>query len=85
MPVLGDWEFNLRALALGDFGFVPDALAYYHQRRQADDAVYGNSVTAGTADHQRYDTLLRNNIIRIALRDNPALIGRAAAGIARAA
>jgi glycosyltransferase involved in cell wall biosynthesis len=75
MPVLGDWEFNLRALALGDFGFIAEPLAYYHQRRDATDPVYGNSVIAGTADHQRYDVLLRNNVIRLALRDNPALIG----------
>jgi glycosyltransferase involved in cell wall biosynthesis len=75
MPVLGDWEFNLRALALGDFGFVQESLAYYHHRREPFDPVYGNSVTAGTADHQRYDVLLRNSVIRLALRDNPALIG----------
>jgi glycosyltransferase involved in cell wall biosynthesis len=75
MPVLGDWEFNLRALALGDFGFIPEPLAYYHQRRDSTDPIYGNSVVAGTADHQRYDVLLRNNVIRLALRDNPALIG----------
>ncbi len=75
MPVLGDWEFNLRALALGDFGFITETLAYYHQRRDSSDPVYGNSVIAGTADHQRYDVLLRNSVIRLALRDNPALIG----------
>jgi glycosyltransferase involved in cell wall biosynthesis len=75
MPVLGDWEFNLRALALGDFGLVQESLAYYHHRRDPVDLVYGNSVTAGTADHQRYDVLLRNSVIRLALRDNPALIG----------
>jgi glycosyltransferase involved in cell wall biosynthesis len=75
MPVLGDWEFNLRALALGDFGFIRDSLACYHQRRDPSDPVYGNSVVAGTEDHQRYDVLLRNNVIRLALHDNPALIG----------
>jgi len=73
--VLGDWEFNLRALLLGDFGFIPEPLAYYHQRRDPEDPVYGNSVVAATAEHQRYDVLLRNNIIRLALRDNPPLLG----------
>jgi glycosyltransferase involved in cell wall biosynthesis len=75
MPVLGDWEFNLRAMALGDFGFIGEPLAYYHQRREPCDPDYGNTVIAGTTDHQRYDVLLRNSIIRVALRDNPALIG----------
>ncbi len=75
MPVLGDWEFNLRVLALGDFGSIQEPLAFYHQRRDLHDPVYGNSVVAGTADHQRYDVLLRNNVIRLALHDNPALIG----------
>jgi glycosyltransferase involved in cell wall biosynthesis len=75
MPVLGDWEFNLRAMALGDFGFIGEPLAYYHQRREPCEPDYGNTVIAGTADHQRYDVLLRNSIIRVALRDNPSMIG----------
>jgi hypothetical protein len=75
MPVLGDWEFNLRAMALGDFGFIDEPLANYHQRREPCDSQYGNTVIAGTADHQRYDVLLRNSIIRVALRDNPSMIG----------
>jgi glycosyltransferase involved in cell wall biosynthesis len=75
MPVLGDWEFNLRAMALGDFGFIGEPLAFYHQRREPCDPDYGNTVIAATADHQRYDVLLRNSIIRVALRDNPSMIG----------
>jgi glycosyltransferase involved in cell wall biosynthesis len=75
MPVLGDWEFNLRALAIGDFGVVDETLAYYHHRRDGADPVYGNSVVAGTRHHQQYDVLLRNSVIRLALRDNPAMIG----------
>jgi len=75
MPVLGDWEFNLRALAFGDLGVIEEPLAFYHQRRGLTDPVYGNSVIAGTHEHQRYDTMLRNSVIRLALRDNPALIG----------
>jgi glycosyltransferase involved in cell wall biosynthesis len=75
LPVLGDWEFNLRVMALGDFGFIDEPLAYYHQRREPCASGYGNTVIAGTMDHQRYDVLLRNSIIRVALRDNPATIG----------
>jgi len=75
MPVLGDWEFNLRAMALGDFGFIDETLAYYHKRRDPTDAVYGNSIIAATEEHQRYDVLLRNSIIRVALRSEPSLIG----------
>ncbi len=75
MPVLGDWEFNLRVLALGDFGSIQEPLAFYHQRRGLHGSVYGNSVVAATADHQRYDVLLRNSVIRMALHDNPALLG----------
>ncbi|MBS0559832.1 MAG: glycosyltransferase family 2 protein [Proteobacteria bacterium] len=75
MPVLGDWEFNLRALAFGDLGVIEEPLAFYHLRRGLADPVYGNSVIAGTREHQRYDVLLRNSVIRLALRNNPALIG----------
>jgi len=74
LPVLGDWEFNIRALLLGDIDFIDRPLAYYHHR-QAASGVYGNSVVDGHAKHVRYNCLLRNSLLRLALEQNPANIG----------
>lgn len=37
LPVLGDWEFNLRALTVGRFDFFPERLANYHTRTLDSD------------------------------------------------
>ena len=52
LPVLGDWEFNLRAVAAGDFVFIPERLAHYHTRTPESDAVSGNSITVGEELHR---------------------------------
>ena len=75
LPVLGDWEFNLRAMILGDLGRIERPLAYYHHRRQTDDALSGNTVISGHEKRERYNVLLRNSIMRLALQANPELIG----------
>jgi glycosyltransferase involved in cell wall biosynthesis len=70
MPVLGDWDFNLRLLSLGDIGTIEHRLAAYHHRDNGGP-VYGNSVTAGLDRHKIYDTLYRNALLREALKDPP--------------
>ncbi|MGA0118223.1 MAG: glycosyltransferase family 2 protein [Ilumatobacteraceae bacterium] len=52
LPVLGDWEFNLRALTVGDFVFMPERLANYHTRTPDSDVAAGNSITVGQNLHQ---------------------------------
>ncbi len=46
LPVLGDWEFNIRAALAGDIASVDAPLAYYHHRHAPGQAAYGNTVTA---------------------------------------
>lgn len=75
LPVLGDWEFALRALTLGDIGTIDDLLANYHIRQDGADTAYGNTTVEAAASHERYNVLLRNSAIREALRHEPALIG----------
>lgn len=75
LPVLGDWEFSLRALTLGDIAVIDEPLAYYHHRQPAAGAQYGNSVSHGVDRHQKFDVLLRNSAIRHALRADPSLVG----------
>jgi len=52
LPVLGDWEFNLRAVVAGEFQFVPERLAHYHTRTPESDAFSGNSITVGEELHR---------------------------------
>jgi hypothetical protein len=52
LPVLGDWEFNLRAVTVGEFAFVAERLARYHTRTLDSDAVSGNSITVGEELHR---------------------------------
>jgi len=65
LPVLGDWDFNIRFLQRFDIGVLPEKLANYHHRvRAAGSAEYGNTVIAGIDTHLRYDTLIRNRLLR---------------------
>lgn len=52
LPVLGDWEFNLRAVEAGPFLFLPDVLARYHTRTPESDVSSGNSITVGVDLHR---------------------------------
>ena len=52
LPVLGDWEFNLRAVTVGEFAFVAERLAHYHTRTLDSDAVSGNSIIVGEELHR---------------------------------
>jgi glycosyltransferase involved in cell wall biosynthesis len=53
LPVLGDWDFNLRAVEAGPFVFVPQRLANYHTRTPESDVSSGNSITVGQELHRR--------------------------------
>ncbi|KFB78419.1 MULTISPECIES: glycosyltransferase family A protein [Candidatus Accumulibacter] len=66
LPVLGDWDFNLRFLENYDIGVIPKALANYHHRRSLTDAQshYGNSLYAGQNRHIEYDAIVRNRLLR---------------------
>ncbi len=63
LPVLGDWEFNLRFLQRYDIGLIPEILAYYHHRVDSG-AQYGNTVTVGEDKHALYNGLIRNEKLR---------------------
>ena len=69
LPVLGDWEFNLRAVREGGFVFVPERLTNYHTRTPESDRAAGNSITVGEDLHlrvkkelqERWDTEMEPN------------------------
>jgi GT2 family glycosyltransferase len=58
LPVLGDWEFNLRAVTAGPFVFVAERLANYHIRTPESDVATGNSITVGRDRHRETKTML---------------------------
>jgi cellulose synthase/poly-beta-1,6-N-acetylglucosamine synthase-like glycosyltransferase len=63
LPVLGDWEFNLRFLSRFDIGVHPGTLANYHFR-PADRGAAGNTVAAGLDLHVEWDAAIRNRMLR---------------------
>ncbi|MDP5209203.1 glycosyltransferase family A protein [Microbulbifer sp. 2205BS26-8] len=66
LPVLGDWDFNLRFLNLENIGVVKECLANYHHRdvNSQGDSSYSNSVIGGISKHQEYEPIVRNKFIR---------------------
>jgi glycosyltransferase involved in cell wall biosynthesis len=63
LPVLGDWDFNLRFLLEAEIGVVDEVLSYYHQREAASGS-YANSITGGIGKHIEYDAIVRNRMMR---------------------
>jgi hypothetical protein len=53
LPVLGDWEFNLRAVLAGGFVYLPERLANYHTRTPDSETASGNSITVGIDLHHQ--------------------------------
>lgn len=60
LPVLGDWEFNLRAVREGGFHFHPEPLARYHTRTPDSDTGSGNTITAGRDLHESTRAMLQD-------------------------
>ncbi len=70
LPVLGDWEYNIRFMLKYDVWLHPEYLAFYHHRTSAQGAL-GNSIFAGRLTHRHYQQLLQNNWIRKSLAESP--------------
>jgi glycosyltransferase involved in cell wall biosynthesis len=64
LPVLGDWDFNLRFLARHDIGMIPDRLANYHVRDVGERQLYGNTTSAGIRKHIEFTAVVRNRYLR---------------------
>ncbi len=72
MPILGDWDYNLRVLLLGDIGVLPEQLAFYHQRPASEAPTrYANT----DADRHAVGTALyRNSRLRALGAADPAAL-----------
>lgn len=70
LPVVGDWNFNLKVLARGPLEYLGDEpYAYWHQRT-GDAGSAGNSVIESRGDHAKYDALLRDEALRAYVQDH---------------
>lgn len=66
LPVIGDWEFNIRFLEKFDITVHPEYLAFWHQRPKTMDGL-GNSVIANTDLHEIYRSRMINKWVRQSL------------------
>jgi glycosyltransferase involved in cell wall biosynthesis len=64
LPVLGDWEFNVRFLQKFEIGVLAERLARYHHRQPSIDVAYRNTVVSKVDIHRHYTALLRNSWLR---------------------
>lgn len=74
LPVVGDWEFNLRFIRHFDITYVPDTTAYYHVRDSVRGDSSDNSI-AKAITHQHYRTLIINRHIRQAMDQGTLSLG----------
>lgn len=72
LPVVGDWEFNLRVAARHGIAMVDELLAYWSHRPDGVGAD-GNSVYARQRDHQIHDARVRAAAMRRDLAENADL------------
>lgn len=75
LPVLGDWDFNLRFMRRYDIFLISEELAYYHHRLRITSGAFSNSVIGEDAKHLFYDTLLRNELLREDIENDRIGIG----------
>jgi glycosyltransferase involved in cell wall biosynthesis len=74
LPVLGDWEFNIRFLRHFDIEVLPELLANYHWRMN-ESGIYGNTVVAGIDRHAVVAARLQNELLRQDLDDGKLGVG----------
>ena len=72
---LGDWEFLLRLLLVGDIGHIDVPLANYHHRVRDSAGPYGNTVVDQQAARAEQLVLLHNAMLRAGLQDQPEMLG----------
>lgn len=83
LPVLGDWEFNIRFLRHHDIMIIPQVLAFYHHRIEEGGTVYGNSIIADKQKHDFYRQLLKNEWLRNDLESGATSLGALANAMPR--
>lgn len=74
LPVVGDWEFNLRFIRHFDIAYVPNTTAYYHVRMESRGDSSDNSISKALS-HQHYRSLIINRHIRQSMDEGSLTLG----------
>jgi len=74
LPVLDDWDFNLRFTQCFEIGVVPQRLANYHKRYR-EKAAYGNTISVDRLRDAFFEASIRNHYLRIDIRENKQGLG----------
>jgi glycosyltransferase involved in cell wall biosynthesis len=80
LPVLGDWDFNLKIIQRAEIRVLPEPLAFYHHRMSDLHSEYSNSVIGGNRLHRAYHALIVNGICRTAGTNPNKLVAAAILG-----
>jgi glycosyltransferase involved in cell wall biosynthesis len=64
LPVLGDWDFNLRFILQYEIEVIPSTLSYFHHRAQINKVESANSVVKNIDDHHFFRTFIQNEQVR---------------------
>jgi glycosyltransferase involved in cell wall biosynthesis len=75
LPVLGDWDFNLRFLQHFEIGVLPEYLSNYHHRPIDKNQNTSNSIFEGQSRHRFYQTYVRNKYLREDLQNGKLGLG----------
>jgi glycosyltransferase involved in cell wall biosynthesis len=64
LPVLADWDFNLKILSRHTIGFIDgEPLAFWH-RRESQAGALGNSVHASAHEHVEFNVAVRDAYLK---------------------
>ena len=75
LPVLGDWDFNIRFMLNYDIMLIPQVLAFHHHRGNDLDSQYGNTIHAKRDRHEFVRQLLKNEWLRHDIGSGSASLG----------
>jgi len=75
LPVLEDWDFNLRFLMEYEIQVVEDYLSHYHLRPQIGDGDASNTQFHSGDKHRFFETLIINQKLRQEISENRVGLG----------
>jgi len=75
LPVLGDWEFNLRFVFQYEIDLICESLSYFHHRIALHSGASANSVVAASSEHCFYATFILNEFLRKDLKSGKFGLG----------
>ena len=75
LPVLDDWDFNLRFMLKFDLHVITEGLANYHIRPKVTEGAGANSQVAGESLHIYYHAAIVNHFLRKDIEEGKAGLG----------